>query len=251
MTNHRGYGRNTVGNSADSDHELEQGSDETMEMPLFPLNVVLFPGMFLPLHIFEPRYREMVEHCLETKSPFGVALIRDGQEVGDAATPCEIGTAARIAKVQRMPDGRMNISTVGTQRFRIESVDYSRSYAVAQVRHYPIVNAATQSAGELMQRVRPKVYTYMEMLEKATQQKLNLNRQLPQDPKMLAFMVAIALQVNNEDKQALLELPGIPDMLAREQRLLAREIMFIQHMLDTQSEIQTMNMGPTGYIFPN
>ncbi|MEZ4613152.1 MAG: hypothetical protein R2838_23415 [Caldilineaceae bacterium] len=89
------------------------------------------------------------------------------------------------------------------------------------------------------------------MLEKATQQKLNLNRQLPQDPKMLAFMVAIALQVNNEDKQALLELPGIPDMLAREQRLLAREIMFIQHMLDTHSEIQTMNMGPTGYIFPN
>ncbi|MEZ4613151.1 MAG: LON peptidase substrate-binding domain-containing protein [Caldilineaceae bacterium] len=111
-----------------------------MEMPLFPLNVVLFPGMFLPLHIFEPRYREMVEHCVETKSPFGVALIRDGQEVGDAATPCDIGTAARIAKVQRMPDGRMNISTVGTQRFRIESVDYSRSYAVAQVRHYPIVN---------------------------------------------------------------------------------------------------------------
>ncbi|MEZ4584481.1 MAG: LON peptidase substrate-binding domain-containing protein [Caldilineaceae bacterium] len=110
-----------------------------MEMPLFPLNVVLFPGMFLPLHIFEPRYREMVEHCVETKSPFGVALIRDGQEVGDAATPCDIGTAARIAKVQRMPDGRMNISTVGTQRFRIESVDYSRSYAVAQVRHYPIV----------------------------------------------------------------------------------------------------------------
>jgi Lon protease-like protein len=229
---------------------MEQGSDQTMEMPLFPLNVVLFPGMALPLHIFEPRYREMINHCIDTKSPFGVVLIREGQETGAAAKPHDVGTAARISRVQRMPDGRMNINTVGTKRFRIESLDYSRAYVTATVSHYPIVNAATRKAGDLMQRVRPKIVEYVAMLEKATNKQLNVNR-LPQDPTTLAFMVAMALQINNGDKQSLLELPGIPDMLARESRLLSREIMFMEYMVNTQQEIQRMNMGPTGYIFPN
>lgn len=250
VTKHRGYGRDTTGNDHGAEYELEQGSVETMEMPLFPLNVVLFPGMVLPLHIFEPRYRAMVEHCVETKRPFGVVLIQEGQEVGEAAKPHEIGTAARIVRVQRLPDGRMNITTVGTQRFRIEAVDYSQPYLTATVRHYPIINAETRLAGQLMQKVRPKVLEYVDMLSKASNQAMDLER-LPQDPKTLAFIVAIALQINNEDKQALLELPGIPDILAREHHLLSRETMFMEHMVNTQTEIQTMNMGPTGYIFPN
>ena len=65
-----------------------------MEMPLFPLNVVLFPGMVLPLHVFEPRYREMINHCIEEEKPFGVVLIDEGQEVGGPAAPRLVGTAA-------------------------------------------------------------------------------------------------------------------------------------------------------------
>ena len=73
-----------------------------MEMPLFPLkNVVLFPGMMLPLHIFELRYREMINRCIEEKIPFGVLLIEEGQEVGDTAKPHMVGTAARITRVER------------------------------------------------------------------------------------------------------------------------------------------------------
>src|SRR6266516_6539957 len=94
-------------------------SEMAEEIPLFPLNTVLFPGMPLPLHIFEPRYREMIGLCSTEDRPFGVVLIREGVEVGEPAVPFEVGTMARIIGVDRMPDGRMNIITVGTRRFRL------------------------------------------------------------------------------------------------------------------------------------
>jgi uncharacterized protein len=94
------------------------------ELPLFPLHSVLCPGIALPLHIFESRYREMIGHCLETGSPFGVVLIRDGREVGTSAGRiADVGTTAVIRQAGRYPDGRLDIVTVGQQRFRIRSVD--------------------------------------------------------------------------------------------------------------------------------
>ena len=79
---------------------------------------------------------------------------------------------------------------------------------------------------------------------------LKLDR-LPEDPLTLAFLVAIATQVKAEEKQKLLELPGVPEMLALESKLLSRETQLLQFTLDTQPEIMRMNSGPTGYIFPN
>ena len=84
------------------------------ELPLFPLNTVLFPGMPLPLHIFEDRYKQMINNCLEEKEPFGVVLIRNGKEaLGPLAQPHSIGCTARIVEVQKLSDGRMNITSVG------------------------------------------------------------------------------------------------------------------------------------------
>ena len=84
-----------------------------MKLALFPLHTVLFPGMALPLHIFEPRYRQLVDHCLETNSAFGVVLIQSGREVGGPAIPHTIGTTARITAAERLPDGGLNIEAVG------------------------------------------------------------------------------------------------------------------------------------------
>lgn len=234
-----------------------QGSDEpervlkTMQMPLFPLkNVVLFPGMMLPLHIFEPRYREMINRCIDEKMPFGVCLIAEGPEVGAAARPHVVGTAARIMRVERLDDGRMNITTVGTQRFRVLEFHHERSYLTATVTHLPIVNGGTRQATELADRLRPRVIEYVELLSKASKNHLKLDR-LPEDPLTLSSLVAIALQVGPEIKQQMLEAPGVPDLLALEGRLIARESQLLQFMIDTHDDMMSMNMGPTGYIFPN
>jgi len=222
-----------------------------MELPIFPLkHVVLFPGMVLPLHIFEMRYREMLNRCIDEHLPFGVVLIDEGQEVGATAKPHKVGTAARIARVERQEDGRMNITAVGTQRFRILEVHHTYSYLTATVNHYPIVNGATQAAVQLSQRVRPQVLEYVALLSKAANVNLTLDR-LPEDPLTLALLVAISLQVGDKDKQRLLEAAGVPEMLALEGRLLGRELLLLDYMNATREDVQALNAGPSGYVFPN
>jgi Lon protease-like protein len=90
-----------------------------MELSLFPLHVVLFPGMALLLHIFEERYKRMIRCYLEGDATFGVVLIREGSKVGKPATPHLVGTCAQVIDVERLPDGRINLLTVGQERFRI------------------------------------------------------------------------------------------------------------------------------------
>ena len=98
-----------------------------MELPLFPLHTVLCPGIALPLHIFEERYRALVRHCLETTSPFGVVLIRDGRDVGGGSISFSaIGTLAEIREAGRYPDGRFDLLVVGTKRFAISVVATDR-----------------------------------------------------------------------------------------------------------------------------
>src|SRR3712207_2748253 len=108
-----------------------------MRLPLFPLHSVLCPGVALQLHIFEPRYRELVARCIEREEPFGVLLIRDGREVGGApARVADIGTTAIIREASRYPDGRFDIMTVGGRRFRLESLlDGDEPYLVGDVRY--------------------------------------------------------------------------------------------------------------------
>jgi uncharacterized protein len=221
-----------------------------MELPLFPLGTVLFPGMMLPLHTFEPRYREMINRCLDERLPFGVVLIQEGKEVGDTAVPHTIGTAARITRVDRKPDGRMDIMAVGTRRFRIEELNHDRSYLTGAVTHYPILNGDTKLAVEQAQRVRPKILRYVDLMTKATGVQLKLD-QLPEDPTTLAFLTAIALQVNPEEKQRLLKQAGIPEMLDLGNYLIARELQLLQYMVDSQEVVQSLTGGPTGFLFAN
>jgi hypothetical protein len=110
--------------------------DDLTELPLFPLNnVVLFPGMILPLHIFEERYKAMIGVCSRNDAPFGVLLIKEGQEVGEPAHPFQIGTTARITQVQQLEDGRMNISTQGERRFEVVEIIQQVPHLVGRVRY--------------------------------------------------------------------------------------------------------------------
>ena len=138
-----------------------------MELPLFPLNAVLCPGIALPLHIFEDRYRAMVRHCLETKSPFGVVLIREGQEVGTRGISFTgIGTIAEIRDAGAYEDGRYDLLVVGTRRFEIQRVLSGRKpYLVAEVDLLDEAVGDEASAQRLAMTATRKFVTYLELLQ--------------------------------------------------------------------------------------
>lgn len=106
------------------------------QIPLFPLRSVLCPGVALPLHIFEERYRLMISRCIDRGEPFGVVLLRDGFEVGPArGQVASVGTTAAIRRAGAYPDGRLDIVTVGQQRFRLEGIDStSEPYLIGHIR---------------------------------------------------------------------------------------------------------------------
>ncbi len=114
-------------------------------LALFPLHTVLFPGAALPLHIFEPRYRQMIGECLETDAPFGVVLIRAGLEVGEPAVPHEVGTLAHIVQHERLEDGRMNLLATAGDRFRILELLTDRPYLSGRVELLPTDDGAAES----------------------------------------------------------------------------------------------------------
>ena len=102
-------------------------------IPLFPLGVVLFPGMLLPLHLFEERYRRLMQVRRGNDPIFGVVLTRQGREVGDQPEVHEVGTAATLLGAGRYPDGRYDIVVRGGRRFRVEEGDWASSYLTASV----------------------------------------------------------------------------------------------------------------------
>jgi Lon protease-like protein len=111
-----------------------------MKISLFPLDLVLFPGVPLPLHIFEPRYREMIAECIASNAPFGVVRAqRDGLAV--------VGCTAQVMRLlHSYPDGRSDILTQGIDRFEIEQLDDSRSFLQAEVDLLPDTGAAADRA---------------------------------------------------------------------------------------------------------
>jgi len=138
-----------------------------MDLPLFPLNTVLCPGIALPLHVFEDRYRALVRHCLETTSPFGVVLIREGREVGSGAISFSgVGTIAEIRDAGRHDDGRFDLLVVGTRRFGIRRVLEGRGpYLVADV---AILDETVDDPGiahQLAMKATRRFVTYLELLQ--------------------------------------------------------------------------------------
>lgn len=213
------------------------------ELPLFPLNTVLFPGMPLPLHIFEPRYKTMINECAREQKPFGVALIRSGAEVGAPAEPHDIGTTARITSVQRIAEGRMNIETIGQDRFRVIELIHDKPYLSAIVENYPVNDSDSINAGLAANRLRPLVTRYMTMLAKAANTNFDKQR-LPNDPLALAYLAAIVVQVPHAIKQNLLCLPSAVLLLQEEHTLYRSEIALLNAMLTRTPADDTSPFSP-------
>lgn len=192
-------------------------------LPLFPLQTVLFPGMPLPLQIFEERYKLMVARCLEQETPFGVVLIRSGEAVGGAAEPHDIGTTARIARVQRLEDGRMNLVALGKQRFRILRLDNSEPYLMGEVEYLQSQETDAAKLGEEAHRMAALFREGFRLVMAVTGQ-WTRSLDLPNDPDRLADFVAYQLDIPAEAKQELLETLSVFDRLRREGELVGEQI---------------------------
>lgn len=192
-------------------------------IPLFPLNAVLFPYAHLHLHIFEERYREMVNECLDFEKPFGIVLIRSGSETGDA-DPYLVGTAVRIVGSHRYEDGRMDIQVQGERRFRIREFDDSRSFLVGLVE--PVFEAAVEEDArhdQLMDQIRTDCELFVQ--RRFENQGFAVKVAFPADPVALSFTVANLLTLDNLMKQSLLETTDTFDRIERILPILASQMI--------------------------
>lgn len=192
-------------------------------MPVFPLHTVLFPKQLLRLHIFEARYREMVQECLIHGDPFGVVLIREGLDVGEQATPFQIGTTARIRAVDRLEDGRMNILCTGESRFVLNALHRDRTFLTGDADLWPWAPLPLDESEPRQTQLGRLLTVYMKRLAEAMNQTVHISN-LPNDITTLANLSAIALQIPQHEKQELLALATVRELVDSCIDLLQREI---------------------------
>jgi Lon protease-like protein len=234
-----------------------------VRLPVFPLETVLFPGLVLPLHIFEQRYLELIRHLIAlpegTPREFGVVAIRSGgtapvvagpagngpgeEDPGDdgptrspagaTATPPavalhEIGCTAELRQVTELPDGRLNVVTVGRRRFRITNIDHETTpYLTADVEWLPEPAGQEQDADLLAPRVLAVFRQYLALIRNDPEESAE---QLPDDPTVLSHLVAATAALTLADRQRLLATPDTAGRLRAELRLLNREAALLRHV---------------------
>jgi Lon protease-like protein len=204
-------------------------STTAIEVPLFPLDVVLFPGTALPLHIFEPRYRQMIADCVRDDTPIGIVLAKPESEYLQEV-PHAIGTMAEIRNLDRLPDGRYTLIAVGIRRFRIISQHRQKPYLSALVE--PIEDVVEPASTLLlpMGQASTLFNKYLDMLLEAVNED-DLEMGLPEEPEGLSYCVAYFLDIQNEAKQHLLELTSTHERLSEEIAILRREVPFMRKIL--------------------
>jgi Lon protease-like protein len=211
-------------------------------LPVFPLGTVLFPGLVLPLHIFEERYRTLVRELVASPEDgpheFGVVTLRRGFEVqtqthaeGEPEPPAdeppvtadqlyEVGCTAELRQVTELPDGRFDIVTVGRRRFHVLAVDATTApYLTADVEWLPDDEAADEIADLLAPRVLAAFRTYLDLLRPDSE---SLD-QVPDDPTVLSHLVAATAQLTTDERHLLLAAPDTATRLRTELKLLHRE----------------------------
>jgi Lon protease-like protein len=212
--------RNTVGNMSEM-------------LPLFPLSTVLFPGMRLPLNIFEERYRRLIRDLKEGPEPrrFGVVAIRKGRETGADAIEgieslFEVGCVAAVRQLNERPDGRFDLQTVGTDRFRLLSLDRSLPYFRGEVERLPDKPGGAQ--GEpVVERVQAGFREYLNALADRGGGVISV-AEMPDEPLLLSYVVAAAMIIDLPDRQGLLAAPDAVARLKAERSLLVRETAMLR-----------------------
>ena len=209
--------------------------DMSEMLPLFPLSTVLFPGMRLPLHIFEERYQTLVADLLAGPEPrrFGVIAIRSGREVGadSVAALHEVGCVAVVRQAAPTADGRYDLLTVGTDRFRLVDVDRSRPYLRGEIELLPDDDAAEPGAAEAaagtVRQVQAGFRAYLNALADQGGGVISI-ADLPDEPGLLSYVIGAAMIIDLPERQSLLAAPDAMARLRLERSLLVREIAILR-----------------------
>jgi len=202
-------------------------------LPLFPLGTVLYPGLLLPLNIFEERYRELVRDLLDGPEPrrFGVIAIRKGRETGvdGISALYQIGCTATVREVAEQDDGRYHLLTVGTQRFRLASLDKSRPYLQGEVDLLEEEVGDEAAAGLAVHAVQRGFHGYVEALASRESVEVTVP-ELPDEPLLLSYLVAASMILDLPVRQDLLAEPDAERRLGAERALLARETTMLRSL---------------------
>ncbi len=202
------------------------------KLPLFPLNTVLFPGMPLALHVFEERYKTMMQAILADHGPFGVVLIHHGDEAGGPlAEPHAIGCTARVVQVEALPDGRLNLVAMGDARFQLHGLSRERPYLMGEAELLPMIVGDRATVDRGAQTLRPWLKAYLAMLSKVAAVQYDLDL-LPEDPVSLAHLAAYLLDTAAGEKQRLLASDSAADLVTRVVALYRAEIPLLRAMLE-------------------
>jgi Lon protease-like protein len=202
-------------------------------LPLFPLGTVLFPGLVLPLHIFEQRYRQLVGDLRDQREPrrFGVIAIREGRETGaDGVTSLyDTGCTASVRHISERDDGRFDLATVGTDRFRLISVDRSGPYLRGEVELLDEETGSRDAAQREAEAVQGAFRAYVDALTETGAARLAIPEP-PDEPVALSYLVAACIIADLPDRQALLDQPDALARLAAERTWLTRETAMLRSL---------------------
>jgi uncharacterized protein len=200
-------------------------------LPLFPLGAVLYPGMLLPLHIFEERYRQLVRDLLEQPEPrrFGVIAIRKGRETGVEGVHSlyEVGCTAAVRRVDELEDGRFDLVTVGTQRFRLLALDQTLPYLQGEIEPLAEDPVDQAAAAPYVRAVQVAFRGYLDALTERGGATVRIE-ELPSEPVLLSFVVAATMVIDLPERQGLLDESGTVRRLGIERALLVRETAMLR-----------------------
>lgn len=198
----------------------------SVHIPLFPLGTVLFPGMPMPLHIFEPRYREMMREHGNDSLPFGVALIHSAREPQSTFPSHDIGTAAWLPSKKERPDGRWDIVAKGERRFRILEIDESRSYTMATVEWLEEELGDPTEADTLLRIVAAQFHRYAGGVARLTKRQFH-DFTVPEDPVKASYDLTSRLPLHTWERQRLLEARTAVERLSEISYLTERELALL------------------------
>jgi uncharacterized protein len=210
------------------------------ELPIFPLNTVLFPGMPLSLVIFEDRYKLMLQKVMKTNRTFGVNLIRRGQEAhGPLPEPYTVGCTARIIQVEAHDNSTYQLTAIGDERYRILRLGEGEPYLSGFVESIPLEKPHSLDVVRGSQVLRARVGEYLTLLaefisHEPDDAEINLDLtqlQLPDDALMLIYMATALLQIPAHEKQPLLEAETASRLLKKVLRLFRRELAVLPGLL--------------------